>query len=226
MKLTASSISGVVFAILFVLGMAMMSLPVGGGSSTDEEIRDFYADSGDRTRVVISMYLLVLSAIAFMVFLAGLYSSVRWPRDSGEDRELPLATLITGIAFAAMLLAGAAALGAIAGGIQLGDEPETLGDTGIARFLGHTGYALILVCGALTAAAMIALVSMRILQNEALAPRWVAWVGFALAVVLLAGIIWLPMVALPLWVLIASFTVLARETSRETASLGRPATNI
>lgn len=213
MKFSAPVVGGIAFAILFVLGMVMMSLPVGGGSFSDAEIRDFYANSDDRTRVVISMYLLALSAIAFMPFLAGLYYRIRSARPSdASDSVLPLASLIAGIAFVAMLLAGAAALGAIAGGIQVGNEPELLEDTGVARFLGHTGYALILIMGAFSAAAMIAMVSVRVLNLPHLGPKWLAWAGFVIAAILLFGIIWLPMLALPIWVLIACFTLLNRDT--------------
>jgi MFS family permease len=203
-KFSAPVVGGIVFAILFVLGMIMMNLPVGGGASSDDEIREFYANSDDRTRVVISTYLLALAAVAFMPFLAGLY----------------LGALIAGIAFIALLMAGAAALGAIAGGIQLGDEPELLADTGIARFLGHTGYALILIMGAFSAAAMIAMASARIIQHPGIAARWVAWAGFVLAAILLVAVIFLPMVALPIWVLIACFTILPGNRVGESATLG------
>lgn len=223
MKLSAPVVSGIAFAVLFVLGMLMMNLPVGGEGSSDAEIRDFYANSDDRTRVVISMYLLALAGVAFIIFLAGLYAVVRAGASERFDSVLPLASLIAGIVFVALLFAGAAALGAIAGGIQLGDEPELIEDTGVARFLGHTGYALILIFGAISAAAMIAMVSARILQQPHLAARWVAWAGFILAAILLLAIVFLPMIALPLWVLIACFTILSRSGSTDSASLGRPA---
>jgi hypothetical protein len=220
-KFSAPVVGGIVFAILFVLGMIMMNLPVGGGASSDDEIREFYANSDDRTRVVISTYLLALAAVAFMPFLAGLYYALRRTVTADpSDNVLPLGALIAGIAFIALLMAGAAALGAIAGGIQLGDEPELLADTGIARFLGHTGYALILIMGAFSAAAMIAMASARIVQHPGIAARWVAWAGFVLAAILLVAVIFLPMVALPMWVLIACFTILPGNSVGESAPLG------
>jgi hypothetical protein len=214
-KLSIPVIGGLAFAVLFIAGLFSMSIPVGGEASSSEEIRDFYADSGDRTQVVISLYLLMFSGVAFTFFLAGLYTRIR--DHAPASREMALAALIAGSAFIALVLAGAALLGSIAGGIQLGNEPElAVEDAAVARFLGHAGYGVLLIGAALSATVVILATSVSVLRDSALAAGWVAWVGFACALILLAGVIFLPMVVLPLWVILASFTVLQGNSSPAT----------
>jgi hypothetical protein len=47
-------------------------------------------------------------------------------------------------------------------------------------------------------------------------PKWLAYLGFVAAVVLLFAVVFIPMVALPIWVLVTS-VVLFRLPSVETA---------
>jgi hypothetical protein len=48
-------------------------------------------------------------------------------------------------------------------------------------------------------------------------PRWLAWLGFICGVVLLFGVIFLPMIALPIW-LIATSIVLYRQPAGAAAA--------
>ena len=75
--------------------------------------------------------------------------------------------------------------------------------------MGSLAYGLILVYGALAAALLVAVVSMVSLQTQAF-PSWVIWGGFVVAVVLLFAVIFLPLLALPLWVLGLSIARLQR----------------
>jgi hypothetical protein len=53
------------------------------------------------------------------------------------------------------------------------------------------------------AIAMIDATSVAALRTGIL-PRWFAWLGFVCAVVLLFAVVFLPMIALPIWLLCAS----------------------
>ena len=200
-------ISGILFAVLFTMSLFLWNLPVGGGSSTDEVIRAYYADEGNRTRLVVATYVLAVAGLAFSLFLAALYSTLRVVESA--PRFLSLVVLISGAVFVAMLMSAGAAIGALASGMSLGGEPATLGDTGVARFLGHMGYLFVLLYGAFAAIALMVATSLVTLRT-AVFPRWLAWAGFVAAVLLLAGIIFLPMLAFPLWVLGASVRLMQR----------------
>ena len=214
-------LAGIVFAVLFTVGLFLFNIPVGGEAESDETIRTFYEDSGNRTRVIVATYLVALSALAFAAFVAYLSSRLRLEErtDGGSEGGLALVALVAGSITTAMLLAGGTALGVLAVGMSLGGEPETLGDTGIARFLAHLGYGLILLCGALSAALLIVATSLVGLRTGAL-PTWLNWGGIVAAVLLLAAMIFLPILALPLWVLVVSIILLGR--SRDTRAGAYP----
>jgi hypothetical protein len=44
-----------------------------------------------------------------------------------------------------------------------------------------------------------------VIWRTGILPRWFAWLGFVCAVVLLFGVVFIPMVALPIWLLAGSF---------------------
>ena len=63
-------IAGIVFAVLFVVGLSLINIPSGDDSA--QEITDFYNDSGDRAQLIIGGYLLILAGVFFFWFLASL----------------------------------------------------------------------------------------------------------------------------------------------------------
>jgi len=74
------------------------------------------------------------------------------------------------------------------------DEPESE----LTRAtIPHIGYSLLLF-SMLAAAAFIGAASSA-MRATAMLPRWLAWLGFAAAALLLFSIIFMPMVALPIW---------------------------
>ena len=80
---------------------------------------------------------------------------------------------------------------------------------------------MILLFGMFGAIALIDAASIVILRTGVL-PRWLAWLGFVCAVVLLFGVVFLPMIALPIW-LIATSIVLFRLPAVEATPAGAPA---
>lgn len=199
-------IFGVVSAIGFVVGVLLVSsIPVGGEAAADAEIREFYQASADRTRVIVGLYILVLSVACFVPLLSALY--VRAGAAEASDGSHSMAALIFGTAFVALAIAGAAALASVAGAIELGGEPADLPDTGVARFMGHLGYALLLIGGGIAAAGMMFAFSWVGLKHRWL-PTWAVWLGFGAAVLMLLAIIFIPVIALPIWMLAVSFLLL------------------
>ena len=104
--------------------------------------------------------------------------------------------------FVGALWAGAAALAAIPAAQVFGSTPH-LQTADLGRFLPAIGYVAILLFGAFGAIAMIDSTAIVIMRTGAL-PKWLAWLGFVAAVVLLFGVLFLPMIALPIWLIAAS----------------------
>jgi hypothetical protein len=59
-------LSGIAFVVLFLVATFIVEIP--GGDDPEQEVLDFYADSGNRTSVVISAYLYVLAAFSLLLF--------------------------------------------------------------------------------------------------------------------------------------------------------------
>jgi hypothetical protein len=194
------AVFGLVSAVGFTFGVLLLSsVPVGGEGSSDAEIRDFYQSAGDRRQVIVGFYLLIISLAFFVPLLSAVY--VRSRAAEGSDGSHSLAALILGVTFVALAAAGAAALASVAGAISLGGEPDELPDTGVARFLGHLGYALLLVGAAIAAAGMMFAFSW-VGRLHRWLPAWTTWYGFGAALILLAAITFVPIVAIPLWILV------------------------
>ena len=94
-----------------------------------------------------------------------------------------------------------------------------------ARFVPELGYPLLLIGGMFAAIAMIDATSVLIMRTGVL-PRWIGWFGFVAAAVLLFGFLFVPIVALVLWVFLVSVALLrapASEARAPDAEVTRPA---
>jgi hypothetical protein len=193
-------VAGVLAAVTFVVGIVFGS---DGPDSTDSDAKvlAWYADHGHRVQHIIGLYLLALCGLFLVWFGAGLRQRLRTVEGPGGR--------LTNIAFAgatlsaAMIWVGAAAIASISGAKSLGGTPgPTTAD--IARFLPQIGYAAILIFAMFGAIAMIDATSI-VAWRTGILPRWFAYLGFLCGIVLLFAVVFLPMVAFPIWLLAASF---------------------
>jgi len=200
-------ILGIVSAVLFFFGVTMPNLPdwkvTTKHPNPAQHVASFYNSSGNRARLVIAAYLLALSGLAFLWFLSTLRERVR--RAGVGSGVLTDVATGAGLLFVAMMFAAGACWATIAGNIIFGNQlhpnPE------LAAFLPQLGYPLLLIFGMLSAAVMVALVSVQALQTGAL-PRWLAYAGFVVSVALLVAVFFIPMILFLLWILAVSIVVL------------------
>jgi len=204
---TAAAACGIAFVPVFIAGLFLaMSAP--STDDSDATWLAWYQDSGHQTSLLIGAYLLIVGALLFMAFAAGVHEHLR-----GVAEQAPLlyrfATAAAGV-FAVLVMVGAVQLVGIAGNIAVGDAkaPQT------ADLLRQNiGFPFIFVAGGLTAAAFVAVVT-TLARQAGMFPAWLSALSYALAVVLLVSIMFVPMVALPAWVLITSAVLLRRSTDR------------
>jgi hypothetical protein len=198
--------SGFAFVALFVAALFVLDIP--GHDDSEEIVNAFYADSGNRARVVIAAYLLAIAGLSFLWFLAHLRG--RLSAAEGEPATLSAVSFAGGVVFVAMLFAGAAAQSpTYAFSVDLFDEPQSQ----LARAtIPHQGYSA-LIFGLLAAALTVASASLAIMRTEVY-PLWLAWLGFAVAVLLLFGLLFLPILALLVWVLAVSVVLLRGDSVR------------
>lgn len=196
-------IAGIVFVVLLFVGLSLALSDLPSGDDPVSKFTSFYNDKGDRAKVIIGSYLMVLAGVFFLWFLASL--RVRLLAVEAAPSRLTSIAFGGGVAFVALLMASAAALMSVAADIAFGGEKFVNPDA--ARYLPELAYPLLLIAGAFAAIALIDAVSILILRTGVL-PRWIGWFGFVAAIALLFGFLFLPMVALLLWVLFVSVAML------------------
>lgn len=208
------AVSGIVFAVLFVLGILLPGLP---NSDEPEAFSDFYADGGNRAMVVISLYLLIFAGIAFLAFAANLYRGLR--EAEGDSGSLATIALGAGIVFVAMLSSGAAAWANVPAGIEFGGEAQPANDFPI--WFNQLGFGEIMVPGMFAAITVIVCTSALVLRTAVL-PRWLAWTGFVCALFLVLSVVFLPMIALPIWT-VATGVAMLKSPAPSAAPAPQPA---
>ena len=204
-----AGVAAILFALLFLAAMVAPG-ETPSGDDSDADFVKYYQDSGNQNAMLASVYFMTVASLALVV-LATL----------GFRSGSTLASIARASAY---LAATAFALGAVAiatVGVEtlINDTPV---DPGVARFLPSIGYGTILIVGGLSASAAIAAISGDWKRTGAM-PSWLCWLGFVCAVVLLAGVMFLPMIALVVWALVAGVTLLTKSSAAAPLSPARPA---
>ena len=207
-------IAGIVFVVLFVVGLFMNNLPSADDSAI--KIANYYNDGGKRAVIIIGSYLLWLAGLFFFWFIASLRT--RLLAVEGAPGRLTSIAFGGGLIFIGMLFVAAACFASVAGDITFGSEKFASVDG--ARYLPELGYPILVIGGMFAAIAMIDAASILILRTKVL-PRWIAYFGFFAAVALLFAGFFIPMLAFVLWVLFVSVAMM--RSGQATAAPATPA---
>ena len=198
----AAAIAGVVFAALCVVSLVIIRLAV---PANPTELGTLPTDPASRNSVRLALNLVPFAGIAFLWFIGVLRNHI----GPLEDQFFATVMLGSGLLFLAALF-GAAAL---AGGLLesfaagVGQAPSEIYSFGRA-----TSHTLVNVFAIKMAGVFMITVSTLGLRT-AIMPRWVAFIGYAFAGVLLAIITSFEWIALlfPLWVLLLSAYILVSD---------------
>lgn len=200
------AISGILFSLLFIVCLVLIRLAV-PADPTDPG--DWLADDGLRDSVRLALNLIPFTGIAFLWFIAVLRNRIGLL----EDRFFATVFLGSGLLFVAMLFATAAVAGtllesrAIEGRVPAQSETYAYGR--------RICYALMNTY-AIKMAAVFMFVTSSIGLRTAFLPRWLAFTGFAIGLVMLLAITDFAWIALlfPAWVLLVSAYILIAERGR------------
>jgi hypothetical protein len=195
-----SSISGVLFAALFVVAIVLVgSTP--NLSASDADITAYYA-SNSTLLATVGLYLVPFAGIAFLwhAHCTRLLIEARTPSPSPIPYGLQL---VSGVLFVVLLFAGTASAGAVALLKDLTNAPLPSAD--FVRGMLAVGYGMVFVY-ALRGAGMYAL------TNAMIMPKWLAVVSYLLALFLLLITTLHPAAVLvfPTWVVIVSVVIFIR----------------
>ena len=205
--LRTTRLLGIGFAVLFTVALSTLLLGdlIGAFADAAATFATHVDSSGELWQHAVGALLLCGSGLVFMGFVAGVSDSLSrlgsgdpWP---GTRSARAVATV-----FAAQAGVAAAALATVSLSVGFG---RITGDPGIQEarhVLPQLGYVVLFVPAALTAGLAVVLLARSASRGSAL-PGWVVVAGYVAGAAQLAGILTLPLLLLPLWVLLASLTL-------------------
>jgi tetrahydromethanopterin S-methyltransferase subunit F len=194
----AAAVAGIVFSVLLVavLGLFRLSVPADPLDSGAWLTRS----SGT---VALALNLMPFAGIAFLWFIGVLRDRL----GGQEDRFFATVFFGSGLLFLAMLFAAAAVIGAMV--IVFTAEPDVMVNSTTQRLARALAYNLANVYAIKMAGVSMISLSTVIFRTR-IAPRWIAILGFVLALILLVGSYYISwsFIVLPVWVLLISVHIL------------------
>jgi hypothetical protein len=200
----AAAVAGILFSVLLLASLVLIRISV---PDNPQDAGDWLSDNSKV--VVLALNLVPFAGIAFLWFIG----VVRDRLGDREDRLFATVFLGSGLMFLAMLFTSAA----VAGGIIsiYGSSPGMLIETGMYKFGRTITYELMNVY-TLKMAGVFMITTCTLSLRTGIFPRWMAFLGMALALFLLLSLdlfYWAPLV-FPLWVLLISVHILLANLHR------------
>jgi hypothetical protein len=200
----AAAVAGILFSVLLLTSLVLIRISV---PADPQAAADWLSDKWKN--VALALNLLPFAGIAFLWFIG----VVRDRLGDSEDRFFATVFLGSGLLFLAMLFTSAA----VAGGIIsfYGSTPGLLIASGVYTFGRAITYEIMNVF-AMKMAGVFMISTCTLSLRTGIIPRWMAFLGLALALFLLLSVgffYWAPLV-FPLWILLISLYIL-RENFRK-----------
>src|SRR3954464_14952440 len=196
----AAAIAGIVFSLLLVLILWLLrtSIPA-------DPLEPGAWLATDTTAIKVALNLVPFAGIAFLWFMGVLRDRL----GQLEDRFFASVFLGSALLFLAMLFAAAAVVGAVILVASV-SEPNELISSATFRFARAVSYIIMNVY-AIKMAAVFMISTSTVVIRTGIAPRWIAFLGFLLAVILLIGSFFInwSIAVFPSWVFLISVYILA-----------------
>ena len=190
-----TSLVGIAAAIVYIGGHILLAPIPGGGDTTAEDFQKFYVTDDNTGVAIAGVLVLTIGCLGMLWF----FHEVR------EHIETPLARagFVSTAVGLALVVAGAAIV-AGPSGVQFNSDEPFVGNA-VAHALAQAGYGVMLIGGAMFLGLGVGMLAVAGRRTGVLVP-WVGIAGIVAAVLQVVGYIWLPMFAIPLWVLIVAIT--------------------
>ena len=200
-SIEAAAVAGIAFAALAAVAISLLSsFP---DLESDEQLTDWFSDTGNQTTMIIGCNLVAISSIMFLWFVA----VIRRRLGDLEDRFFGTVFLGSALAYVATWMGYGAALAAPAAAMAHLDG-ATVTTSSATNSVG-LGAAFLLMIGPRIQAVFVLVTSTLIMRSKVL-PAWLAIVGYIAAL----GMLVLPLIAEPLglgfpvWVFLVSVVIL------------------
>ncbi len=194
----AAAVAGILFSVLLLISLVLIRISV---PANPQDAGEWLSHNSGT--VTLALNLVPFAGIAFLWFIG----VVRDRLGSNEDRFFATVFLGSGLLFLAMLFSSAAVTGGI---ISIyGSSPSHLISSGVYTFGRTLTYELMTVY-TMKMAGVFMISTCTLSLRTGIFPRWMAYLGMLLALVLLLTITLIPIAPLlfPLWVLLISVYIL------------------
>jgi hypothetical protein len=203
----AAAVAGILFSVLLIISLVLVRISV---PADPQDAGAWLSSSGNTVRLALN--LLPFAGVAFLWFIG----VVRDRLGEHEDRLFATVFLGSGLLFLAMIFASAA----VAGGVisAYGGTPSQSLDSGVYGYGRATTYELMNTY-AVKMAGVFMISTCTLFLRLKLAPRWMVYLGYALALFLLLSIGFVSWISLafPLWTLLISVYILIENFRRKAA---------
>ena len=195
----AAAIAGIAFSLLLLLILWLLrtSIPA-------DPLEPGAWLATDTRAVTVALNLVPFAGVAFLWFIGVLRDRLA----QLEDRFFATVFFGSGLLFLAMLFAAAAVIGAIVLVASV-STPQELMNSATFRFARATSYIIANVY-AIKMAAVFMISTSTVVIRTGIAPRWIAFLGFLLALIMLMGSFFISwsFAVLPFWVFLISVYIL------------------
>ena len=195
----AAAIAGIAFSLLLLLILWLLrtSIPA-------DPLEPGAWLATDTRAVTVALNLVPFAGVAFLWFIGVLRDRLA----QLEDRFFATVFFGSGLLFLSMLFAAAAVIGAVVLVASI-SAPDELMNSATFRFARAASYIIMNVY-ALKMAAVFMISTSTVVIRTGIAPRWIAFLGFALALMLLIGSFFVSwsFAVLPFWVFLISIYIL------------------
>jgi hypothetical protein len=203
----AAAVAGILFSVLLIISLVLIRLSIPADPHDEGQWL-----AGNSRPIEFALNLLPFAGIAFLWFIG----VVRDRLGEHEDRFFATVFLGSGLLFLAMLFASAAMAGGII--IAYGASPDVLANSDSYSFARAVTFVT-LNTYAFKMAGVFMISTCTLFLRTRVAPRWMALLGYALALLLLVSISRFSWVILvfPLWILLISVQILIEAFRRKSA---------
>ena len=195
----AAAIAGIAFSLLLlsILWLMRTSIPA-------DPLEPGAWLGTDTRAITIALNLVPFAGVAFLWFIGVLRDRL----GQREDRFFATVFFGSALLFLAMLFAAAAVIGAVVLVATI-SAPHELTSSATFRFARAASYIIVNVY-AIKMAAVFMISTSTVVIRTGIAPRWIAFLGFLLAIILLIGSFFMSwsIAVLPFWVFLISVYIL------------------
>jgi hypothetical protein len=207
----AAAVAGMLFSLLTVAAFWLFWISV----PADPQDAGSWLSENSKT-VALGLNLIPFAGIAFLWFIGVLRDRL----GQLEDRFFATVFFGSGLLFLAMLFTAAAVVGAILIAFTL--QPQELIGSATFHFARAAAYGMVNVY-MVKMASVFMITTSTVAIYTGIAPRWLAVLGFALALLLLFGSYYVSwsFLVFPLWIFLISISLL-RDTIRQSRATATP----